>query len=53
LIRDLPGNWEVDLEKHEYEIVERKGKTIIIQPNNFPKVQYRLKEVSTRVSLVF
>ena len=52
-VRDLPGNWEVEFEKHEYEIVERKGKTIIIQPNGYPKVQYRLRERGTRESLVF
>jgi DNA polymerase III delta prime subunit len=51
--KDLPGNWEVELDKDEYEIVERKGKTIIIQPIDYPKVQYRLKEQGAKSSLVF
>jgi len=49
----LPGYWELSLDPHEYDIVDRKGKTIMIQPTGFPRVQYRLKEQGTRASLVF
>jgi len=52
-ISDLPSGWEIELDKGEYEIVERNGKTMIIQPNNYPKVQYRFKETGTKASLVF
>jgi len=49
----LPGYWDLSLDPHEYDIVERKGKIVVIQPTGFPRVQYRLKEQGTRASLVF
>ena len=49
----LPGYWDCQLDDHEYEIVERKGRIILVQPTEFPLVQYRLKEVGTKASLVF
>jgi len=49
----LPGYWDCQLDDHEYEIVERKGRIILVQPTEFPLVQYRLKEVGAKASLVF